>query len=56
MHRHTDWLTHRQINGHKKERKPKTPTLLSMLVAQRLSIWVYMRYGGCHPKGLIVAS
>ena len=30
MHRHTDWLTHRQTDGHKKERQSKTLTLLSM--------------------------
>ena len=54
MHRHTDWLTHRQTNWHITEKKSKTPTLLSMLVH-----WVSAlstRYGGCHPKGLIVAS
>ena len=28
MHRHTNWVTHRQTDGHKKERKPKTATLL----------------------------
>ena len=28
MNSHTDWLMHRQTDGHKKEKKPKKPTLL----------------------------
>ena len=56
MHRHTEWLTHRQTDGHKKERKPKPPTLLSMLAPTYWVSVLSIRCGGCHPKGIIVAS
>ena len=56
MHRHTDWVTYRQTDGHKKERKSKTPTLLPMLVPRYWVSVLSTRCGGCHPKGLIVAS
>ena len=57
MHIHKDWLTNRQTDWHKKERKSKTPTMLSMLVFPRYWVSVlYTRCGGCHLKELIVAS
>ena len=27
MHRHSDWLTHRQTDGHKKKKRKKTNTV-----------------------------
>ena len=47
MQKHRDWLTHREREAHKKERKSKTPKLLSALST---------RCVGSHPKGVIVAS
>ena len=60
MHEHTDWLTHRKTDGHKKERRSKTSTVLSMLVPQilwspRVSV-LSTRCEECHPKGIIVAT
>ena len=56
-HRHIGWLTHKQIDEHKKWKSKKTSTVCCQYWSPRYIVFVLSsRCGGCYPKGIIVAS
>ena len=56
MYRSIDWLTHRQTDGDKIEKKLKTQHCCQCWSPRYCVSVLSPRCGGCHPKGFIVAS
>ena len=58
MHRHTDWLAHKQTDGHKKERKSKNINTIVVNAGPPDTEYLYypLDVGGVTRKGSLLPA